>query len=75
MYHKSLKVTKEEEAVREDDEGILVSYNNNDYFLFSLEKVVGGERWTAKMQKQNYCTSYKLLFEPFKSHTLKMLLK
>jgi hypothetical protein len=44
MYHKSLKVTKEEEIVREDDEGILVSHYNNDYFLFSLEKVVDGER-------------------------------
>jgi len=32
MYHKSLKVTKEEEIVREDDEGILVSQYNNDYF-------------------------------------------
>jgi hypothetical protein len=44
MYHKSLKVTKEEEVVREDDEGILVSHYNNNYFLFSLKKVVDGER-------------------------------
>jgi hypothetical protein len=36
----------------------LVSHYNNNYFLFSLEKVVDGERWTTKVVS----TKTKLLY-------------